>query len=258
MAKGMHYIKCLGKNDLYALMDISIEAVRAQNGDQCQKCIEKLNNLIMFDAALSVYTDKEAVDNRRIPGFKHHVLNFSNEFFDQYVKGRYYDESPVFQAVYSTWQPQNWKTAWSMGVFGHGDSSKQLAEAYGYLDGWIIANDHRSSTLSVFAFAGKRVENDKRTRAILRYIAPHLGESLKSVYHSTLIKLKARDQINLSPREEEILKWMRDGKSNWDISRIWHRSERVIKWHINNLMRKLNALNRTHAVAVALRKRLLD
>jgi DNA-binding CsgD family transcriptional regulator len=66
------------------------------------------------------------------------------------------------------------------------------------------------------------------------------------------------NKIKLTPRELEILKWLSDGKSNWDISVILKRSQRVIKWHAQNFMEKLGAQNRTHAVAIALRRGLFE
>jgi len=38
---------------------------------------------------------------------------------------------------------------------------------------------------------------------------------------------------------------------------ILNRSERVINFHINNILKKLDAVNRTHAVAIALENNLL-
>lgn len=62
----------------------------------------------------------------------------------------------------------------------------------------------------------------------------------------------------LSNREKEILQWLMNGKSTWDISPILGISERTIKFHIDNIMKKLDAVNRTHAVAIALNTGLIE
>jgi DNA-binding CsgD family transcriptional regulator len=62
----------------------------------------------------------------------------------------------------------------------------------------------------------------------------------------------------LSSREKEILKWLMEGKSTWDISTILQISERTVKFHVDNTMKKLDAVNRTHAVAIALREKLVE
>jgi DNA-binding CsgD family transcriptional regulator len=56
----------------------------------------------------------------------------------------------------------------------------------------------------------------------------------------------------------EVLKWIKEGKSSWDISTILCRSERVVIWHANNIMQKLGAKNRTQAIAIAMRYQLID
>lgn len=255
----MDFLKCLPKNDLITLLEIIDDARIAQSLPQFQRCFNKLKHLMLFDGALTIYSDKEALDRNEIPRFLHYNLNFSNEFLAQYTESRVFERSHVFQAVYKTWQPCNWNTAWSTKIYGNGDIGMQFAHSFGYLDGWLSALPHaNSSTFSVILIAGKKVENDQRTAAILNYITPHLGEALKSAFHGNLIQRREVNKIKLTPRELEILKWLSDGKSNWDISVILKRSQRVIKWHAQNFMEKLGAQNRTHAVAIALRRGLFE
>jgi len=59
--------------------------------------------------------------------------------------------------------------------------------------------------------------------------------------------------ILLSKREQECLAWMAKGRSNAEIAAIIEISERTVKFHIKNIMEKLNACNRTEAVAIAAR-----
>ena len=64
--------------------------------------------------------------------------------------------------------------------------------------------------------------------------------------------------ISLTPRENEILNWIMQGKNSWEISAIINISESTVKYHIDRAMKKLGAVNRTHAVAIAMRNNLLD
>ncbi len=61
----------------------------------------------------------------------------------------------------------------------------------------------------------------------------------------------------LTERETEILTWLKEGKTSWDISKILSISERTVKFHVNNTLTKLNAVNRTHAVAKAILSKLI-
>jgi len=66
-----------------------------------------------------------------------------------------------------------------------------------------------------------------------------------------------QDASLLSKREREVLKWLKKGKSSWDISKIMAITERTVNYHIYNIIQKLDALNRTHAVAIAIEKGLI-
>jgi len=57
----------------------------------------------------------------------------------------------------------------------------------------------------------------------------------------------------LTKRETEILTYVAEGNSNKDIAYILGISEQTIKNHVSAILRKLNANDRAHAVALALR-----
>lgn len=61
----------------------------------------------------------------------------------------------------------------------------------------------------------------------------------------------------LSKREIEVLIWIERGKTSFEAGKILGISEHTIINHLENIKRKLNASNRTHAVAIALERRLL-
>jgi DNA-binding CsgD family transcriptional regulator len=255
----MEYLKHLPKRDLISLLEIAYETRMAINLRQFRRCFNKLKTMMLCDGGFCVFADKEALDNRQIPVFFSHTQDFSDEFLKRYVNDRCHENSAVIRNIFETWQPQNWRTAWSRLRDVHGERSMRLAKAYGYMDGWTHANYHlNNATVSVITFAGKKADNDQRTMAILKYVVPHLAESFSSIFNSNLAKVRERNRFRMTPRELEILKWLEGGKSTWDISVILSRSERVVKWHVNNLMHKLCAQNRTQAVAIGLRLGLLD
>ena len=77
----------------------------------------------------------------------------------------------------------------------------------------------------------------------------------EKIEHESAMKLSSC-QI-LTERETEILRWLMEGKTSWDISKILSISERTVKFHVNNTLTKLNAINRTHAVAKAILSNLI-
>jgi LuxR family transcriptional regulator, quorum-sensing system regulator BjaR1 len=57
----------------------------------------------------------------------------------------------------------------------------------------------------------------------------------------------------LTAREIEVLRWVANGKSAWEIGEILHITKRTVDEHVQTAVRKLGAVNRTNAVALALR-----
>ncbi len=70
--------------------------------------------------------------------------------------------------------------------------------------------------------------------------------------------LRQAPQPRITPREAQILSWVREGKSNHEIGTALGISALTVKNHIQKILRKLGASNRAHAVAMAMQLRLLD
>lgn len=70
--------------------------------------------------------------------------------------------------------------------------------------------------------------------------------------HSQLEVDLNKPQAKLSKRELECLKWIRDGKTNSEISEILGISEKTVEFHVANAFRALGVKSRLEAVVVAL------
>lgn len=68
----------------------------------------------------------------------------------------------------------------------------------------------------------------------------------------------AAGDSHISARERECLNWAAKGKTSWEISQILGVTESTIIYHLRNATRKLNAANRLHAVAKALKASIID
>jgi two-component system NarL family response regulator len=65
------------------------------------------------------------------------------------------------------------------------------------------------------------------------------------------------DSNQLSERELEILEWIATGLSNKGIARKAGITEGTVKFHVNNILSKLQCASRTEAVSVALKRGLV-
>lgn len=65
-------------------------------------------------------------------------------------------------------------------------------------------------------------------------------------------------EVVLSERERQCLRWVEKGKSSWAIAVILGVSENTVNFHVKNAMRKLETTSRTQCVVQARRLGLLD
>ncbi len=71
------------------------------------------------------------------------------------------------------------------------------------------------------------------------------------------VKRDKRTAESLSTREREILSLIADGRSTKETAFALAISFNTVKKHMDSVLRKLEARNRTHAVAQAIRKGLI-
>jgi LuxR family quorum sensing-dependent transcriptional regulator len=64
--------------------------------------------------------------------------------------------------------------------------------------------------------------------------------------------------VKLTQREADVLQWIAEGKSDWEISKILHVSEHLVDKMARQIRTKFGATNRTQAVAQALRHRIIQ
>ncbi|MGO4525460.1 autoinducer binding domain-containing protein [Microvirga sp. 2MCAF35] len=102
-----------------------------------------------------------------------------------------------------------------------------------------------------FSIAGERLEISPEDRGVLTLLATYaLGRSI-------LLREEDRSTITLTPRERETLQWAAEGKSEWEIGERMGISEHGVDKHMRSAREKLGTRTRTHAVAEAIRLRLI-
>lgn len=83
----------------------------------------------------------------------------------------------------------------------------------------------------------------------------HLLELLIPYLHSALVRVAGHGSTvqfgQITAREREVLQWLKTGKTNWEIAQILSISPNTVKNHVQNILRKLNVQNRSHAAAKA-------
>jgi putative two-component system response regulator len=77
---------------------------------------------------------------------------------------------------------------------------------------------------------------------------------LASSASDTSADLEAASLQSMTGRQREIFEWVKQGKTNWEISKIIGCSEENVKYHMKNILRILGSHNRTQAAAIHSRR----
>lgn len=125
-------------------------------------------------------------------------------------------------------------------------------------------SDQRGKLECIYVFLSTRELSDPIFLRSLRFLLPYVDHSLRQVSHLpiqfgdqapinqepiNLEPIGSEDPSELSPREAEIMEWVRIGKTNFEIATILNISAFTVKNHLQRIFKKLDTSNRAHAVA---------
>lgn len=84
-----------------------------------------------------------------------------------------------------------------------------------------------------------------------------IGTMLAVLFRNETIR-KYMHRLNLTARETDVLHWVAEGKSSWEIGMILSISERTVKFHLSNIYRKFGVTSRAQAIVHAIKMNLLQ
>lgn len=245
---------CLSGNDALTLLEFIRKSLYCETKEDFIALFPKIGELIPFDFAntfLAHYNDK----NEMVVAYNANV-SFPRRWLEEYAEKGYLSGDVTVIENFKTYMVQHWDLA-RLKRYNQEEGLITLCVDCGmngcYSHGSRLPVTGKNG--SMFCFTGSNIEMNKRTEAILEFITPHLHLALSHLYSNKQLEWN-RDTI--SQREKEVLNWLKQGKSSWDISVILGISERTVNYHVYNIMEKLGATNRPQAVAVASRLGLIE
>jgi len=99
--------------------------------------------------------------------------------------------------------------------------------------------------IGVVGVAGPYFENREFHKPLLHSLALHVFHRL----HQVMVR-RQKSAVHLTMREREVLSWVSDGKTAWEIGCILKLSTRTVEWHLSQAYQKLGAINRAQAIAL--------
>jgi LuxR family quorum sensing-dependent transcriptional regulator len=170
---------------------------------------------------------------------------------ERYDARGYLQVDPTVQMLFETRKPFTWLEATERFKSTQGDRLlAEAAEFTGAREALVIPIHDPQGETGAVILSGQAVALDPEVRPIL-----HLASVYFSSVGRDLIQEAALDpHCPLTERQRECLRWVMDGKSDWEIGEILAISERTAHNHIEAAKRQLDVGTRTQAVVQAWRR----
>src|SRR5215470_974203 len=179
-----------------------------------------------------------------------------SEFYNTYIEQRFIEICPLARQCRRTILPFEWSEA-PFDPEREPRTARVLSMAadFGMPRGLTIPVPvaDRAARLSAVAVSGPRLDLGPAPRQAMHLMALYGFERLRDLMGQSNHKPRV-----LTPREREVLNWVAQGKSAWEIGEILDIAKRTVDEHVQSAVRKLGAVNRTHAVALAVRDRVIE
>ncbi len=180
------------------------------------------------------------------------VANYPEDWMAYYKANLYEKKDPVPRHGFETLRPFTWESIQQTREL-KADEKRVMNEAReaGLLDGVAIPICGHNGELAGVGMASS-TGGIRPDIGVLRKL-----RTLAMEFHLAFTDLEKKDRavgnIHLTSREKEILLWVAEGKSDSIIADIIGVSHAAIRFHLNNIFKKLNANERTLATVKALR-----
>jgi LuxR family quorum sensing-dependent transcriptional regulator len=178
--------------------------------------------------------------------------DWPDQWSHRYFTQGYLFKDPTIKKVCNSTKPFTWSEI-EPDYKRYPDEARVMCEARDFKLGAgltipMLLMEGESAGLS---FAGERVELSPEERGMAQLLGIY-------AFGRALSLSEPQPSIQLTPRERDILHWLAEGKSDWEIGQILNLSENYIDKLGRNIKAKLGATNRSHAIACAFRHNLIQ
>lgn len=176
------------------------------------------------------------------------------EWFKIYNKNEYIRVDPVARLCRQSINPFEWSQApYDAATEPRAAEVMRRATDFRMSRGFIIPIHGQTDFDSCVSLGGQDLDLNPHSKPAIHLMALYAFDRIRR-----LIKPKEKAIPALTEREVEVLTWSAHGKSAWEIGEILNISQRTVEEHASNARRKLGAMNRVHAIALAMSRRLIQ
>jgi LuxR family quorum-sensing system transcriptional regulator ExpR len=196
-----------------------------------------------------------AIMNKKDPS-QMRIINNNPQWFELYLERKYQFIDPVIIRALSSVEDFSWDSGMMVSsgytlprIFNEG-SRHNIIQGHTF-----PLHDYMNNLVVLSLINHQQTDGELRaSRATVFSFFITLHQRMLSLYSD----IRQKKNVFLSPREQQILQWVYTGKTYGEIATILTITERTVKFHMGNAMKKLGVNNARHAVKLSMELRLLD
>ncbi|WP_439817825.1 autoinducer binding domain-containing protein [Zavarzinia sp. CC-PAN008] len=175
-----------------------------------------------------------------------------NQFHLRYIKLKCYPVDPVVLRLRTATAAFTWSSLDFTAMSARQLAIFDVARKFAFRNGVAVPLPLPNRELAIFTTYSTREDISDDTVVAVGDLARQAMAGYIQISGGAIPELKA-----LSEREQEVLTWAARGKSNAEIAIILTLSDKTVEYHWLSIRKKLNASNRTMAVAIAIARSLI-
>ncbi|TAH66370.1 MAG: LuxR family transcriptional regulator [Rhodopseudomonas palustris] len=239
----------MSRRELDETLNVIGAVDRAKGPDEIAKCLLSVVRPYGFSRVLAGTIPLRGASSRQqLSGV---VLKcWPQQWSDRYFTEGYLFEDPAVHRLTSSVQPFAWS---ELAIEGEGQAKRIMGEAsdFGLRSGFTVSMvtlDGQSAGLSI---AGDTAQLPPALRGAVQMMANY------AFAKALIVREQSNRQVRLTPRESDVLHWIAEGKTDWEIGKILNVSQHLVDKVARQLRAKLGATNRIQMITVAMRSGLV-
>ena len=210
--------------------------------------IEHLSNYLLFYGFKTFAISQLANPAQRPLDTRIAIATWPKEYLE--LRASEPDElhDPIIREAWRCDKPFRWSQAYAR-AGKKGKAMMDRARDFGLCDGLVFPIRSLDSMPGGVSLAGETQQLSDQDVRLLHLVSIHAYDRLEYLNGPGIKPL----QVELSPRELEVVNWLAGGKTHRDIAVILKLSEKTVEKYSAAAREKLEALNSAHAVNNAIR-----
>jgi hypothetical protein len=216
----------LSGGDALSLLEVINGSLLCSTKEQYHELFQKLEAILPMEQVFSGVAKLEGSGS--ILSYTMENISYREDWLKLYFQKGFIDSDVIINENFKTYAPQYWRETYAKSP--PLPEFRSLAEDFGLKNGYSHGSMPfgKWTHASLFSFSSPEMKKkDDRIMAILATVVPHMHQALSSYLHSAEL---SKFSCKISPRELEIIRWMKEGKSSWDMANILKISERTVNF----------------------------